>query len=121
MSRVQARGYFLLLSAVGLRMRTDAGVRALTQAKLEKKFRDWEFEKRSHRVWAQHLLMLLPLAVYIGVTYVELRYISITGLGITAGCYGVVSSFLYWLARRSVLREMRREGVVDEKYEPPQF
>ena len=65
--------------------------------------------------------MLLPLVVYIGVSYWELRYFPPLAVTFTAATYALVNIVLVWLARRAALRSLRREGLADDSYRPPEF
>ncbi len=86
---------------------------------LQKKLRDMEYEDRFNRGYAQHLLMLLPLLVYAAVSYVELGAISAPAVTLSACSYLLVIAVIYRQVRTRTLESMRREGLVDEAYQPP--
>jgi hypothetical protein len=86
---------------------------------LQKTLRDMEYENRFNRGYAQHLLMLLPLLVYAAVSYVELGVISAPAVTLSACSYLLVIAVIYRQVRKRTLDSMRREGVVDDTYQPP--
>jgi hypothetical protein len=91
------------------------------QSIVQKKASDAEYSRRYNRFFLSHLLVLLPLVVFALMLLVELRYLPWRAIGAAAGCCALVFAFLHGRARREVIAAMRREGLLEEDYEPPTF
>jgi hypothetical protein len=88
---------------------------------LKKKLNDMEFERRSSQVTLQQMLLLVPLLVLGGQIYLFFGSLPLPIVSATVVSYALMVFIGDWLARRSNLQAMRREGLIDDSYEPPRF
>jgi cytochrome oxidase assembly protein ShyY1 len=87
---------------------------------LEQHLKDREFQRRVGRQDLALLLMLLPLLVFAALTYLEIGFVPPVALTCAAACYAVLSFLCTWQMRRSTLKDLRREGVAEQNYHPPE-
>ncbi|WP_439101231.1 hypothetical protein [Congregibacter sp.] len=86
---------------------------------LSKKRQDAEYVRRYDRLFFFHALSLLPLLVFVAVTFMssgQLVWMAVYASGVT---YLVLLAVLRFLWRREVLKGMREEGAIDSDYKPP--
>jgi hypothetical protein len=86
---------------------------------LASKRADWEFERRFNRVGLLVLLSAMPLAIYVGLSYVLLGVFSAPALCIALAVFVAVVFAASALARRSIAAALRSEGLAPENYRPP--
>jgi hypothetical protein len=85
----------------------------------EQRQADRAFEARTARDGVTYGLALLPVFAYGVVGYLHLRLLSPPALIAGAAAYAVVVWLLARRSRRLALEDLRRSGIVDEDYLPP--
>lgn len=88
---------------------------------LEKKFNDWEYERRFNRMFLVQLLALLPVFPFAWVVWLEYGSIPLPAVGCAALTSAAIVLVLNRISRRDTIAAMRREGLIDEDYSPPRF
>ncbi|GEM_PF-5113768 len=86
---------------------------------LRKKLNDGEFERRSNRLVVWLLLMPVPTLLFAYFTYVEYGALPPVAVIVSAAAFVVICLAWAYFGRRDTLAAMRREGLIDEAYEPP--
>ena len=88
---------------------------------LIKKNHDAEYTRRYNRFFLWHALGLLPLLVFVAVTWTETESLVWPAVYLSGGSYLCVLLALRFLWRRDIVATMRREGSIDADYRPPLF
>ena len=92
---------------------------AMIHPALTKKYWDIEFARRYNRMFFVHATGLLPLFVFVAVTFSRCQTLVWTAVYASAITYVVTLLALRFLWRREVLASMHSEGVVTSDYRPP--
>ena len=87
--------------------------------KLTKKRQDAEYVRRYNRLFFFHALSLLPLLVFVTVTFMRSGQLVWMAVYVSGGTYLALLLVLRFLWRREVLTGMREEGAIDSDYQPP--
>lgn len=86
---------------------------------LSKKRQDAEYSRRYDRLFFFHALSLLPLLVFVTVTFGTSGQLVWTAVYASGATYLALLLLLRFLWRREVLRSMREDGAIDGDYKPP--
>ncbi|WP_439107496.1 hypothetical protein [Congregibacter sp.] len=91
----------------------------MTLSALDKRNHDAEYTRRYNRRFFMHALSLLPLVVFMAVTYFRSGELIWTAVYVSGFVYLAVLLWLRGLWRRDVTAGMRREGMIGTDYRPP--
>lgn len=88
---------------------------------LEKKALDQQFTRRFGQRLSPALVMVLPLLIFAGTTYIETGVVSLLAVAFASSTFVVLLAWVLARARTQSLQSMRDEGLASEAYSPPMF
>ncbi|MFK8042908.1 hypothetical protein [Congregibacter sp.] len=93
----------------------------MTSAALIKRSLDAEFIRRYNQLFFAHATGLLPLFVFVAVTFLKCQALVWTAAYASGLTYVLTLLGLRFLWRRAILTSMLKEGVLTSDYRPPAF